>query len=67
VTVLPVLSSVVMSDAVVWQLKKWLHTDTTRDIPIVTRFTAGSAAGAIAQTAIFPMEVCRHWQLMCRA
>jgi len=26
-------------------------------MPVIARFTAGSAAGAIAQTAIFPMEV----------
>lgn len=31
-----------------------------KEITVKERFAAGSIAGAIAQTAIFPMEVCLY-------
>jgi len=38
------------------QLKKIIKGD-RKEITVVERFAAGSTAGAIAQTSIYPMEV----------
>ena len=42
-----------------FQIKKLLVEDgsDTKDISVGTRFLAGSSAGIIAQTSIYPMEV----------
>jgi hypothetical protein len=39
-------------------MKKWIKGDSLKDITLMQRFAAGSIAGAVAQTVIFPMEVC---------
>jgi solute carrier family 25 phosphate transporter 23/24/25/41 len=39
------------------QLKKLIKGDSKHEISIIERFAAGSTAGAIAQTSIYPMEV----------
>lgn len=39
------------------QFKKLIHGDTDREIGLLERFSAGSLAGATAQTIIYPMEV----------
>lgn len=41
------------------QMKRWIHSSKSAgdDITVMERFLAGSAAGAISQTVIYPMEV----------
>nr|XP_046918052.1 calcium-binding mitochondrial carrier protein SCaMC-3-like [Dermatophagoides farinae] len=40
------------------QLKRWIHSgDPSTEITIMERFLAGSIAGAVSQTVIYPMEV----------
>ena len=41
-----------------FQLKRLIKSDMSRELWISERFAAGSMAGAISQTAIYPMEVC---------
>lgn len=38
-------------------MKRWIHSNKSTDITVMERFLAGSAAGAISQTVIYPMEV----------
>jgi len=38
-------------------MKRWIKGDNVKDITLMQRFAAGSMAGAVAQTAIFPTEV----------
>ncbi|XP_046340602.1 calcium-binding mitochondrial carrier protein SCaMC-2-like isoform X1 [Haliotis rufescens] len=39
------------------QIKTWIKGDSNRDIHVFERLLSGSAAGAISQTIIYPMEV----------
>lgn len=38
-------------------MKRWIHSNKGGEITTIERFLAGSAAGAISQTVIYPMEV----------
>jgi solute carrier family 25 phosphate transporter 23/24/25/41 len=40
------------------QAKKIIRGNNTRELTIYERFVAGSLAGGISQTAIYPLEVC---------
>ena len=44
-----------------FQLKRLFHGDGTRETTVIERFCAGSMAGAISQTIIYPMEVIRGY------
>lgn len=39
------------------QLKQYIRGDSTRDLDMYERFAAGSFAGCISQTLIYPLEV----------
>ena len=40
------------------QIKRLMRSGSDHDLGIPQRFAAGSLAGAISQTVIYPMEVC---------
>lgn len=40
-----------------WQAKRLIRGSTNRELEIQERFMAGSIAGGISQTVIYPMEV----------
>jgi solute carrier family 25 phosphate transporter 23/24/25/41 len=41
------------------QAKRFIRSNSTRDLTIYERFIAGSLAGGFSQTIIYPLEVCR--------
>ena len=46
-----------------FQFKRLIKRDSNRDLTILERFAAGSAAGASAQTILYPMEVWEHFYI----
>lgn len=49
------------------QAKKIIRGNSTRELSIYERFVAGSVAGGISQTVIYPLEVCSLYLISNRS